>query len=105
MHIEDRVRLSELLTEYGGLLTEKQKTILKEYCELDLSLFEIAEQYNITRQAVRDTVMRAEAQLAGYEKVLGVVELKAKLLKGLDEITNCDNCKDKLNELREMLEG
>ena len=47
---------SELLDYYGPVLTEKQRAILIEYYDQDLSLAEIAENYGITRQGVRDAI-------------------------------------------------
>ena len=44
---------SVLLDFYGPALTEKQRAILTEYYDEDLSLAEIAENFGITRQGVR----------------------------------------------------
>ncbi len=105
MRIEDRVRLSELLSEYGGLLTEKQRTMLREHCELDLSLFEIAEQYCISRQAVRDNLLRAERQLQEYEKILKNVELKSKINALAGGSAGDADCSKRLLAIKELLEG
>ena len=47
--MEDKVKLSILLETYGSLLTEKQRILLDDYYNRDLSLSEIAENNNITR--------------------------------------------------------
>ena len=47
---------SILLDFYGSVLTEKQRIILTEYYDEDLSLAEIAENMGITRQGVRDAI-------------------------------------------------
>ena len=39
-----KLQLSELLSVYGGLLTEKQRDALVMYCNCDLSLGEIADE-------------------------------------------------------------
>ena len=59
---------------YGNLLTPRMRDICELYLFDDLSLAEIAEQKEISRQAVHDTVKRASAILDGYEEKLGLVE-------------------------------
>ena len=58
--MEKHVEVSMLWQIYGKLLTEKQYNVLNEYYNEDLSLAEIAENYNISRQAVRDIIMKGE---------------------------------------------
>ena len=53
------------------VLTEKQRNILTEYYNDDLSLAEIAENYGITRQGVRDAIKHGEATLMEMEEKLG----------------------------------
>ena len=61
---------SILLDYYGMVLTEKQRNILTEYYNDDLSLAEIAENYGITRQGVRDAIKHGEATLMEMEEEL-----------------------------------
>lgn len=68
---------SVLLDYYGPVLTEKQRAILMEYYDQDLSLAEIAENYGITRQGVRDAIKHGEATLTELEKNLGYAEKDA----------------------------
>ncbi len=62
---------SVLLDFYGPVLTEKQSIILTEYYDEDLSLAEIAENFGITRQGVRDAIKHGEAALDELEAKLG----------------------------------
>ena len=62
---------SVLLDFYGPVLTEKQRIILTEYYNEDLSLAEIAENLGITRQGVRDAIKHGEASLDEWEAKLG----------------------------------
>lgn len=62
---------SVLLDFYGPVLTEKQRLILTEYYNEDLSLAEIAENLGITRQGVRDAIKHGEASLDEWEAKLG----------------------------------
>lgn len=62
---------SILLDYYGAVLTEKQRAVLTEYYDDDLSLAEIAENFGITRQGVRDAIKHGEAALQELEDKLG----------------------------------
>lgn len=64
------VRLSWLLDFYGPLLTERQRQMAELHWHHDLSLGEIAEQFAVSRQAVHDTLRRAQTQLEEYERKL-----------------------------------
>ncbi|MGI6172396.1 MAG: YlxM family DNA-binding protein [Christensenellales bacterium] len=71
--MEKRFALSLLCDFYGPLLTENRLTMLKLYCDEDMTLQEIAEQTGITRQGVSDAIRRAERQLVDYEDKLGLL--------------------------------
>lgn len=58
---------------YGELLTERQKELYQLYHLDDLSLGEISEQMDISRQGVYDAVKRCDKQLAKYEEKLQLV--------------------------------
>lgn len=58
---------------YGQLLTERQKDFIELYYGQNLSLGEIAGEFMVTRQAVHDTLKRAEQMLAQYEEKMGLV--------------------------------
>ena len=61
--MEKNVQIGILCDIYGELLTEKQKDILDLYYNNNLSLAEIAEEMNITRQAVKDSIAKGEKRL------------------------------------------
>lgn len=68
--MEKKVEVSMLCDLYGKLLTEKQFEFINDYYNNDLSLSEIAENNNITRQAVRDIIKKGERKLFEYEEKL-----------------------------------
>ena len=86
-----------LLDFYGDMLTEKQRDFLGYYYNDDLSLSEIAENEGITRQGVRDSIKRAEAQLFEMEERLGLARRFHEMRKGLDEIVECANAISEYN--------
>ncbi len=68
------LEISFLLDFYGDMLTEKQREVIEFYYNEDLSLSEIADNEGITRQGVRDSIKRAEAQLLDMEQRLGLAK-------------------------------
>ena len=66
-------RMALLYDFYGDMLTDRQKEFYDLYYNEDLSLAEIAENYGITRQGVRDVIVRAEAVLTELEDKTGIV--------------------------------
>ena len=63
-----------LLDFYGDMLTPKQREFLDYYYNEDLSLSEIAENNEITRQAVRDIIKKGEKKLFEYEEKLLIMK-------------------------------
>ena len=66
-------RMALLYDFYGDMLTDRQKEFYDLYYNEDLSLAEIAENYGITRQGVRDVIVRAEAVLTELEDKTGII--------------------------------
>ena len=62
-------RMALLYDFYGDMLTDRQKEFYDLYYNEDLSLAEIAENYGITRQGVRDVIVRAEAILRRFHRM------------------------------------
>ena len=89
--MEKNVEISLLCQLYGKLLTEKQVEFIEDYYNNDLSLSEIAENHNITRQAVRDIIKKGEKKLFEYEEKLmfmkRTLNQEKKIEKALAELT------------------
>ena len=89
--MEEKVKISMLCQLYGKLLTKKQFEFIEDYYNNDLSLSEIAENNNITRQAVRDIIKKGEKKLFEYEEKLmfmkRTLNQEKKIEKALSELT------------------
>lgn len=84
----DAIAKASLLYDfYGALLTEKQRQVMALYHEENLSLSEIAQEFGISRQAVHDTLKKAEQALEDYENKLNLID---KLEKTEDAIAKID---------------
>ncbi len=100
--VEKRVRLSMLLDIYGELLTKKQKDIMELYYNEDLSLKEIAEHTNTSRQAVYDIIKRCHKLLMQYENKLHVLKKKKSILKFIDSLC-CSENKETLDKIKNYI--
>ncbi|MGT2771304.1 putative DNA-binding protein [Streptococcus marimammalium] len=70
MEIEKTNRMNALFEFYAALLTDKQMNYIELYYADDYSLAEIAEEYQVSRQAVYDNIKRTEKILEDYERKL-----------------------------------
>ena len=70
MEIEKTNRMNALFEFYAALLTDKQMNYIELYYADDYSLAEIAEEFDVSRQAVYDNIKRTEKILEDYEMKL-----------------------------------
>lgn len=96
--MEKNVQISMLCQVYGKLLTDKQFELIDDYYNNDLSLSEIAENNEITRQAVRDIIKKGEKKLFEYEKELKIMEKMLNQEKKIKDIVqDLENLKQNLS--------
>lgn len=81
-------RMTMLFDFYGELLTQRQKELFDLYYNEDLSLAEIAENEGISRQGVRDVIVRAEAAMQEIEDKTGLIRRFEQMRGHLDAIEN-----------------
>ena len=91
MKIDDITQASLLYDFYGQLLSKRQSQVMELYHEENLSLSEIASEFNISRQGVHDALKNAEKALSEYERKLGLVE---KFRKSSDAVSKIDRIID-----------
>lgn len=95
--MEDFAKTSMLFDIYGGLLTDKKKRVMEMYHEDDMSLSEIAEELEVSRAAVHDSLRSAERLLRSYEEKLGILDDYLRKEKLADEL------RTHISEARELL--
>ena len=84
--MDKNIKVSMLLEMYGKLLTDKQVDVIDLYYNQNLSLSEIAEELNITRQGVRKSLVDGEKKLLDIEEKLGFMAQKERREKIIDDI-------------------
>ena len=69
---EKDMRIAALIDIYGSLLTDRKREIIDMYYNDDYSLSEISENTGISRQGVRDSIKKSEAELTELDEKLGL---------------------------------
>ena len=92
-----RIYLINLYDIYGDLLTQKQKEYFEDYYFDNLSLSEISEQLNISRNAIHKQIKEAEEKLNHFESVLKIYEKNKKIEKLCDKLD--DDIKNKILDI------
>ena len=90
-------RMTMLFDFYGELLTERQKEFFDLYYNEDLSLAEIAENSGISRQGVRDVIVRAEGAMQEVEDKTGLIRRFLQMQKHIAAIQDAVEQLRKLN--------
>ncbi len=80
------LNISVLLDFYGDVLTVKQRDVMEQYYNDDLSLSEIADNFSISRQGVRDSIKRGETVLLDLEEKVGFASKYRSVQDGLSQI-------------------
>ena len=102
--MEDLLQLSVLFEYYGALLTERQFDICDMYLNQNLSLSEISENLGITRQGVRDALIKSEGILINFESKLGIMKKNETLSELVAEIQNCYEISSASDEAKKQIE-
>ncbi|MBS7576354.1 MULTISPECIES: putative DNA-binding protein [unclassified Enterococcus] len=105
MEIEKNNRINSLFEFYSTLLTEKQMNYIELYYADDYSLGEIAEEFQVSRQAVYDNIRRTEKLLESYEQKLHLYSNYIVRKQYLDEIQSKYSDDPQLIELIEQIQA
>ena len=82
----DALHMALLFDTYGGMLTDKQRECFDMRYNQDLSLGEIAEMMEVSRQAVNDNLKKTEALLRRMEENIGSVKRDMMIRKAVQEL-------------------
>ena len=100
--LEKKTYYNILFGYYSELLTEKQQALFEEYYGEDFSLSEIASEYNISRNAVHDTIKKVLSSLDEFEEKLGLYQRDQKLESILKEYSDNLECRELIKKIQEM---
>ena len=103
MEIEQVIKISQLYDFYSELLSDKQKQYLDDYYFNDLSLTEISENYNISKQAVSNIIKRTILELEQFEEKLNLIKLNNQRLFLLSEIKKTTTDMEVLTYVDELI--
>ena len=98
MELEIRENIIRLYDLYQNLLTEKQRLYFEDYYFSDLSISEIADNYNISRNGVHDQIKRTVNELNELEE-------KLKLNEKINKICKLDIDDDNKKNIIDILKG
>ena len=104
--LEKTLKLGKLLDLYGGMLTDKQREAMDLYYNCDMSLAEVGEELSVSRQGVRDTLIRATNTLLELEEKIGYFKTLTTLKREIEDVAEEFDGKDKqkLKEIANSIE-
>jgi len=96
--MEELIYYNELYDIYQGLLTDKQKEYFEDYYFENLSLSEMAENYNVSRNAIFKQLKITKEKLDEFERVLKIHEKNNKINEIIESIDD-KKLKEELEKL------
>jgi len=84
--MEDVIYYNNLYDLYGGLLTDKQRQYFEDYYFSNLSFSEMADNYNVSRNAVFKQIHIVTNKLEEYESILQLLKKKNELIKIINSL-------------------
>ena len=101
----DKVEGNLLFDFYGSLLTEHQKEVLDDYFNDDLSMSELADEYEVSKSAISDLIKRFLNQLEEYENKLHLIKQARSLDELIDKMEKDGIPLEYLKELKKINRG
>ena len=104
MSLEENLRITSLIDTYGKLITTKQFEVVSSYYYDNLTLSEIGDNYNISRQAVNDCINQSVKALETYEEKLQLLAKNEAIIDKLTKVANDSNNAELSSRLAEIIE-
>lgn len=104
MNLNQKLELIKLFGLYGATLTDKQIRVFKLYVLNDLSLAEVSNLFNISRQAVKYALDSATKSMKNLEKNLRFSKKLDKIKVELDRIKSQSDLNKIKVEIDKLLE-
>ena len=87
--MEEVLYFNELYDLYSGLLTNKQREYFEDYYFNNLSFSEMAENYNVSRNAIFKQIHIVTDKLKEYESILNLLHKRKQLeeiIKSIEDV-------------------
>ena len=101
--LQDFVEYGRLFDLYGDLLSADRQKIMSDYFEFNMTLAEIAQEKNISRQAVLDAIDKSCEKLKEFESVLQISAKRNALRADLTELLSLAESKELKEKVEEIL--
>ncbi len=101
--LQDFVEYGRLFDLYGDLLSADRQKIMSDYFEFNMTLAEIAQEKNISRQAVLDAIDKSCEKLKEFESVLQIYAKRNALRADLTELLSLAESKELKEKVEEIL--
>ena len=98
--MDDLVKYTELFDCYGKLLTDKQQEYFIDYYFNNLTLSELSENYQISRNAIHKQLKIVIQKLEEYEEKLGFLSKQKLIKEKLEEIND-----ERISKILDLLWG
>ena len=102
--MENTIYMTMLYDYYKNLLTDKQRAYFEDYYFNNLSLGEISENEDVSRNAVHKSIKKVESELHNYEEKLGLYKKAEELDVIANEIKDEDLKTEILQEIDRRLD-
>lgn len=83
--MENQIYITSLYDYYKGLLTKKQCEYFEDYYFDNLLMEEIADNYEVSKNAVSKSLIEAKEKLEEYESILHLYSNKLKIEELLEQ--------------------